>query len=268
MRALRRTGIVALAVVATAALGATSAHAAATSPVKGLPGLVPSRSALAAGVTYLYAYAHQTGASDGSFAQLTIEQPVLDPADSHTLAEIAVESADNKQIVEIGWTVDRGVNRGDLAPHLFIFHWVNGAGTCYNGCGFVAVSGATTKPGQVLPVGTDPFFGIEHSQGNWWLYYNGEWFGYFPDSLWNGGYTRAGLIQWFGEVAAGSSAPCTDMGDGKPAANEAAAQFTNVQFVNGPTVAPGLDVTNKTYYSIAAGDDGPSSIRFGGPGAC
>lgn len=50
-----------------------------------------------------------------------------------------VQSEDGRHIVEVGWTVDRELN-GDAQPHLFVYHWVDGQATCYNGCGFVQYS--------------------------------------------------------------------------------------------------------------------------------
>ena len=86
-------------------------------------------------VKYHYSSGLQYAETDGTYANLVIGKPDLAEEDYHTLAEIAVQSADGKQIVEVGWTVDRGVN-GDDDPHLFVYHWVDGKETCYNGCGF------------------------------------------------------------------------------------------------------------------------------------
>ena len=55
-----------------------------------------------------------------------------------------------------------------------------------------------------------------HYNDAWWIVYDTEWIGYFPDDLWDGNYTRSGLQQFFGEVAASSTKPCTDMGNGAP----------------------------------------------------
>src|SRR6516162_3792920 len=126
-----------------------------------------------------------------------------------------VLSADRMQQVEVGWTVDYNVN-GDLLPHLFVYHWVDGAQTCYNGCGFVRYSGSVV-PGEVLPAGTRKAFTIMHYQGNWWIAYDGNWFGYYPDSLWGNRYTTSGEIDAYGEVS--TSVPdylsCTEMGNGR-----------------------------------------------------
>ena len=100
----------------------------------------------------------------GQTGSLTQHQPYLGVNDYHTLAEISVESADLRQIVEVGWTVDRGVN-GDSLPHLFVFHWVNGAPTCYYGCGFVPVQ-SPWSPGSPVSVTLVPqAYAIVHFPG-------------------------------------------------------------------------------------------------------
>jgi hypothetical protein len=103
-------------------------------------------------------------------------------------------------------------------------------------------------------------------QGNWWVGYGSEWVGYFPDSLWGGRYTTVGLSQWFGEVAAGSVAPCTDMGTSAFASSTSAAAVTGMGFYRGPTVGISTFFTHPAYYTAAATSS--SSMRYGGPGAC
>jgi hypothetical protein len=196
---------------------------------------------------------------------MTVARPTLAAGDFHTLGEVAAQSADGRQIVEVGWTVDRGLF-GDANPHLFVFHWVNGVATCYNGCGFVPASSIATA-GMTLPVGGTPQFAIQHFQGNWWVGYSGTWFGFFPDSLWSGGFTKAGLTQWFGEVAANSGSPCTDMGTGLLPSSTSAATILGISFFGGPAANISLNtITNPALYSAAKTSS--NSVRFGGPGAC
>jgi hypothetical protein len=218
-------------------------------------------------VKYHYSSAFQYAESDGTYANLVIGRPYLDRDDYHTLAEIAVQSADGKQIVEVGWTVDRGVN-GDEDPHLFVYHWVNGKESCYNACGFKQYS-KTVVPGDTLPVGTSKRFGIQFFNGAWWIAYDSEWVGYFPGDLWSDKYTQSGLIQWFGEVAASSSKPCTDMGTGADALDSGAARAGSISLINGPE--PGISVrasspdTDPIYQANKLSD---RTFRYGGPGAC
>jgi len=212
---------------------------------------------------YFYGTSSQFAVADGMFANMTVAQPFLSTTDFHTLAELAAESADGRQIVEVGWTVDRGLN-GDTNPRLFVFHWVDGVATCYNGCGFVQYS-ATIRPGAWLGNGTHSFT-IQHYQTNWWIRLNSEWIGYFPDSLWGGRYTRTGLHQWFGEVAANFGAPCTDMGNGLFASSASAASISGMSNINGPAVNKSTSATTPAYYSAMS--TGSTSMRYGGPGAC
>lgn len=73
---------------------------------------------------YHYAGAYQYVTTSGVAAYLDQPQPCLATSDNHSLAEISVQSADGRQIVEVGWTVDRELN-GDAQPHLFVYHWVD-----------------------------------------------------------------------------------------------------------------------------------------------
>ncbi|OLB82546.1 MAG: hypothetical protein AUI14_00430 [Actinobacteria bacterium 13_2_20CM_2_71_6] len=251
-----------------ATVTSVGAKAPSRPALKGRPMAPGAKSAAVIGpasLTYLYAYSYQYATAAGSSANVTIAKPFLDTADFHTLAEIAVQSADGSQIVEVGWIVDRG-QFGDANPHLFVFHWIDGVPTCYNGCGFVSDS-TTLTAGQTLPVSsTRKKFEIRHRLGAWYIGYNGSWFGHFPDSEWGGRYTQAGLIQWFGEVAANSAAPCTDMGNGKFASSTSAAQFTSIAFTSGPAVNITVNQSNPAYYSIVKASN--TSMRYGGTGAC
>lgn len=223
----------------------------------------PTPGEITTAATYFYATSHQFAVADGMFANMTVAQTFLSTADSHTLAELAAESADGRQIVEVGWTVDRSLN-GDTNPRLFVFHWIDGVATCYNGCGFVQFS-PTIRPGAWLGNGTHSFT-IQHHQGNWWIRLNSEWIGYYPDSRWGGRYTRTGLHQWFGEVAANSGAPCTDMGNGQFASSASATSISGMSNINGPAVSKSTSATTPAFYS--ASSTGSASMRYGGPGAC
>lgn len=216
-------------------------------------------------VNFLYATANQYVDSGGTGANLFIGKPKLAKEDYHSLAEIAVQSADGRQIVEVGWTVDRLVN-GDDDPHLFVYHWVDRTESCYNGCGFVPYS-KTMAPGWTLPSGVAKPFGIQFFNDAWWIAYDTEWIGYFPADLWGGKFTRSGLIQWFGEVAASSEKPCTEMGTGLLPTEAGAARFGSVSLLEG-LIAPLVSVkkdTNDFYGALRLSD---RTFRFGGPGAC
>ncbi len=232
---------------------------------KGMPGLHPPR--IAAPVYYFYVNDYQYVTSVGTFASLSQHAPYLDPVDYHSLAEITVESSDLKQIVEVGWTVDRAVN-GDTNPHLFVYHWVNGAGTCYNGCGWQQVS-TTRHPGMTVAVTTTPqAYWIEQWQGNWWISYQNDWIGYFPGTLWDGVYKQGGLTQWFGEVSASTTSPATDMGNGIFGSQAGSAVVQDLWNLNTDyqwvAAAASSNATHPNYYNNGALQ--PTSFRYGGPG--
>jgi uncharacterized protein (TIGR03382 family) len=204
----------------------------------------------------------------GAGATILQADPALGVADFHSLAEIAVESGDGQQIVELGWTIDLQVN-GDLQPHVFAFHWIDGKDTCYNACGFVQVS-PDKGPGMRIVPGEAHRYEIKLVNGDWWLLYDGEAMGYYPKSEWKSGFTKATLVQWFGEIAAASTSPCTQMGNGKLGSDAASAAFTDIHVFDADgtsaTAAVTLStVTNEMLYG--AGRVTPASFGFGGPGA-
>jgi hypothetical protein len=215
-------------------------------------------------VYYLYSLGRQTVTADGAAANITIAKPTVAKDDWHSLAEIAVQSADGSQVVEVGWTVDR-ITNGDEDPHLFVFSWINGVPTCYNQCNFVPAKGASIKPGDTLVQGVTKNFGIQHIGDAWWIAYDSEWIGAFPDRYWEGNFTQVGLVQFFGEVAAASLKPCTQMGNGLTPDNLLAARFGSVMFVNGPVVSLEVKSTTDVFSSNRLSD---RTFRYGGPGSC
>jgi hypothetical protein len=202
----------------------------------------------------------------------SIDQPTLSGADYHSLAELAMESADDKQIVEVGWTVDGATN----LPQLFVFYWVNGQGNGYNTSDFHMFNDAHYKPGMALaPTPTSLGFAIAYIRNStcdgWWIgvqnAVQSEYIGCYPASLWNGAFTKGGRVQWFGEVAASSQAPHTQMGDGLFATNPRSA-FVNSMFFQDAAgrrwASPVRNNTNAAYYSLELS---AYNFRYGGPGA-
>jgi len=229
--------------------------------------VVPHKANIAAGYHYVYGYQYATAlGGDAYFSQHT---PFLSSSDNHTLAETASESSDGRQIVEIGWTVDRGLN-GDSNPHLFVFSWVNGNPNCYNGCGYVQYSN-TFRPGQaVAGDGSVYLYAIEYYQGNWWLYSQNQWLGYFPGTLWSNqgvNFSQVGLVQWFGEVSSGGGSG-TQMGNGIYGSNSGSATITNASFITSVTTATAanlsVNATDPSCYN--SGVINTSAFGFGGPG--
>lgn len=216
------------------------------------------------GSCYDYVYGQQSSDVTGASVDMMQADPELDPTYSgHSLQELALQDAAQQSTVEIGWTVDRGLN-GDSNPHLFVYHWVNGNGTCYNGCGFVQVS-STTAPGMTVTAGQSAEFGITYYQGNWWVSYNNEQIGYFPGSLWNGTYTSAQLISAFGEVAESGSPSCTDMGDGVPGSQSGSSWISGYQ-LQGTSDAPSFSLNDTSPAQYDYGQATATSYRLGGPG--
>jgi hypothetical protein len=231
--------------------------------------------AQAAGPFFYYAKASQAISNTGIFANLSIAAPAVASGDFHSLTELSVQSADQQQTIEVGWTVDAtGVNGTDHTnPHLFVYYWVNGVQKCYNtNCpGFVQFASPAPQAGQVLTAGTAKSFGIQHggTPSGWAIYYNGAQVGYYPDTLWSSPtFTTAGFDQAFTEVSANVSATCTDAGNGLISTNTGADVIGSVQYPGRPTtdVSMATGATNATYYSITALS--ARTFRVGGPGAC
>ena len=246
------------ALALTAAQPAHAGSAAAAQPLPPLPVFLPSDQG----------YYHDVGAtqrtgSDGGFALLTVAQPYVEPGDSHSLAAVAARSVDGWDNVQVGWTVDPVLN-GDDKPHLFVFYRSNQTNACYNVCGFEPYGPSTIHPGAALPVGATKKFGIQHSGDRWWVAYDTQWIGSFPDTLWSGAFTRTGAVQYFGEVAAPTAEPyCTWMGTGYSPDSTQSARFSSITLINGDNSTLAIDPIDNVY---GVQQLSGTSIRFGGPG--
>lgn len=216
------------------------------------------------GVYYSYGVGTQFGETEGTWANIHVTKPEVGANDIHSLAEITVQSADESDAVEVGWMVSRGVN-GDADPHLFVFRWIDDQPGCYNACGWTQYS-STVKPGDTLPVEGQKRFGIQFFEGNWWVAYNSEWIGYFSGSLWGNQWTKGGVTQWFGEVAAGSASSCTDMGNGEFADSSTASRVGSISQTNGPEPVASVRTRfgDGRYSTLSLSD---RTFRFGGPGS-
>jgi hypothetical protein len=264
--------------VTTPPANKTLLNAATTTDPTSAP---PSSTSKDDGAKFLYAVGSQATTADGMYAGLDIKRPALKQGDYHTLAELSVQDGPKpNNVVEVGWNVDRAVN-GDDDPHLFVYYWINGKGVCYNLCdggGFVPYNNGIDA-GDTLPVDNFKKFGIQYNDGAWWIAYDTTFVGYYPASLWtdqNAKFTQGSYFQAFGEVAAASWTPCTQMGSGTMAPDTAAARIATVTYVNGPAI-PTLD--ERTQAIDADGKDRwtpadkyniipwtPKSFRYGGPG--
>jgi Neprosin len=226
------------------------------------------------GGCYFYAAAGLSRAADGAGMTTSIQRPDYRPAGGpgHTLDELAVQgNAGDGDIVEIGWIVSTDMN-GDGDPRLFVFHWKNWNPTCYNACGWVQYSNVHFPGQNIAPfAGRDIYLGYVFFGGNWWAWFDNQWLGYFPGSEWQGAYTKAATLQWFGEVATQTSPPAgIQMGDGLPPSDAKAARMSQLCDVDAAKwTCPVRDqqwisATIPQYYDIRRASAG--AVRYGGPG--
>jgi hypothetical protein len=214
---------------------------------KGFPGKKATQGSGSARLTtcsnYEYAAGVQTftgGANVAGFvANAMVTKPFLNTSTAcHSLVELAAQSGSTYgDIVEVGATVDPGVNSGCTPnpaclsePFLFVYHWKNGATTCYNGCGWVDNPSNPINAGAPLSaVASAAFpanvkkFGLYHdtsvacgaSAGGWWAAYDNVYLGCFPDSEWASPaptFPAATRIQAFWEVSSVGTVDCSDEG--------------------------------------------------------
>lgn len=251
---------------------ANKAKAAKTGFGKSVPPQVPTPTSARriGGPFFKYATGKQTltTPSDGAVATYTISKPYINPTyDYHTLAELAVQSYDENNMVEVGWTRDQGTY-GDNNVHLFVFAWKNGASLCYDGCGYVDyAANTTTYAGMSLEsvLQTEKTFGIVRTTNEWWISFDGNYIGYFPDSVWTGAvppvtnFKKAYLVQAFGEIAAGTdTASCADMGLGPGTVPNAGQPATTGSA--GPPVVPatGAKIGSLTYQGRPTSEVNPN----------
>jgi Neprosin len=226
------------------------------------------------GSCYYYGSAGFATAADGGGMTTTIEKPVYvqGSAGGHSLDEISVQGGDkNGNIIEMGWLVSTD-QEGNANPHIFVYHWIDWAGTCYDTCAWHQYS-STYHPGMDLgsAVGNSVYIGYVLYQGNWWGWFDDQWMGYFPGTEWNGAYTKTSLIQWFGEVSSSNGIPPkTQMGDGELPSSPTAAPMITLCDVDAKAWVcwyrdqQSLSSTVPKYYDIAR--TGFGAVRYGGPG--
>jgi len=121
----------------------------------------------------------------GAAARVSIHRPR--PArGGHSLAEVALGGAtEPRDAIEVGWRVS-AVLHGDEQPHLFVHRWVKGL-PCWSDCGWTPWSGRWA-PGDSLEAlgGREVELGIVTREGRWWVWFEGEWLGYFEAGGWAG----------------------------------------------------------------------------------
>jgi hypothetical protein len=228
---------------------------------------------------YFYASAAEVPTSlDGGGMILEIVAPLVDEdnAGGHSIGEIAVESSgvagSSLDDVEMGFSVapNQWFNND---PHLFVYHFIDAAGTCYNSCDWNQYS-ATYFPGMDLAplVGQQVYIGWVQYQGAWWAWFNDQWLGYINNSAWTNNFTQTAIIQWYGEVAVVDGfPPRTQMGNAQFPAVTTAAGMSTLCAVNAgiwecdyadqqSTSAP-----QASYYDIL-NHSSFGAVRYGGPG--
>jgi hypothetical protein len=211
----------------------------------------------AGGYQYPSGIDYPTSGTKGISVHASNSKPYINANTYHDLFEVAIESRDQQQRVEVGHTVDLALN-GSSNPYLFTFHWVNGVpSTCYNGCGLVDNPTETVDAGDSVtytPTGTNPTtvydYEIVRSEilypapatkptwapagtgHGWVIRYQkvgdpDNEIGMYPDTLWTGASTpvtfnKVGLFQAFSEIAElQGNPPCSDSGSGIFAYNNA-----------------------------------------------
>lgn len=255
--------------------------------IKGKPGLAKqTTSAKVAGsaalltTNYFYNVGRQTltapDFSTGMTANFRIQKPYVDSLSYHSLAEIALQSADSQQIVEAGWNVDPGLY-GDSNPHIFVGSWVNNVFKGYNASNVNWVdyaSNAQNAGASILAdVDLSKTMNIQVSAGNWWVSYNGAWLGYFKGSQWTAAgvtFDKGYVHQWFGEVASQETTPCADMGNGYQGtytlANPARIGTMGIFGTTTPTsVSPVAQPSGASPYYIPSASS-VTTFKYGGPG--
>lgn len=240
--------------------------------------------------TYYYAIGQQTGlVADGAAVSMTIDSPNLssthDGSNAHSIAELAVFSADSKNRIEAGW------RKGATAsgPTMFVYHVVNGVPQGYNLCTDYApepFNAGAAIPSTMVGNGTSYRFQIVHSGSNWWVAFNLKWVCTFPDSLWTSAgqtFTKVNYVMAYGEVAATASAtPCSDMGNGLASSSASASRIGSYSLQGEASAIPasfttftqpnnvGITVTNLSQYTFRYGWAGYTNANTlpGNVGSC
>jgi hypothetical protein len=226
--------------LAAVTLGAGPASAAATAATSAAPPVF----------SYVGEAYHRS--APGASAVLPVARPRLAPQADHSLAELSVESADHRDIVEVGWVRSRGIAGG---PRLFVSYWA--AGRDHVDAGFRSAS-AAYRPFQALRPGTSIRFGLAYAAGGWNISVQGHRIGSFPGRLWAGGFRRASTEQAFGEVESYGHSR-TDMIDGRADRAISGFALTGARTPAGQFYGSAGD----GYY---LGAHGGTWFRLGGPG--
>jgi hypothetical protein len=230
---------VAAAVGATAAVSAVTAGPAAAATASAAP-------------VFSYVGEAYGGAERGASAVLPVASPRLARQADHSLAELAVESASRRDIIETGWVRSRGIAGG---PRLFVSYWAGGVDHVDSG---FRLTSRTDRPFEALRPGTSARFAIAYAGGRWVVSFRGRPLGYFPGSRWGGRFRSGHTAQAFGEVESYGHSR-TQMIDGH--ADRAVSGF---RLIGARTPAGQFYGSPGDGYYLGA--HGGGSFRLGGPG--
>jgi hypothetical protein len=208
----------------------------------------------------------------GTGGVISIHNPALYNSSDHSLAQISIEKDQhNGQFYDQYGVVEAGFIKHVDYPRLLIAHWRFNRYRWAEG--FVHTH-RTYRASMDLRsfVGSGRRFYIKQHNGNWWVYFNDGWVGYFPGSLWNGQFGRGNRSHWFGEVysARNLQPPRTDMGNGLFPGNTSAASITGLCTFNSSqscwlhSTSYSPYATNSSYYNVRKVSD--TAMRYGGNG--
>jgi hypothetical protein len=224
------------------------------------------------GACYDYAGASQTVNNEGASVTFPVDTPNLawNSLGYHTLIEMAVfnrtATGIDNDTAEVGWLVQGLAAGAAPSAHLFIYHFVQTKGTCYDGCGFVSTS-KTIKPGMKLKPGSYTWT-IRNLDSKWTFYLNGTEFGYIPDSAYHGTFGHSSIVNVYGEIAeAGTKPNCTQMGNSLYGTQSGAATIGGFHLYSA-SAAPDLTTYSPTDPAAWNSTSTPNTFRVGGPGDC
>ncbi|KAI0159701.1 hypothetical protein GGR57DRAFT_434943 [Xylariaceae sp. FL1272] len=256
--------------------------------------------------THWYASSAQYVNNNGGIATVSLFAPYVESSSDFSLLQTAIVHNNAQaaagtvtQTAEAGWIVyPDQVSQ----PHLFSYYTTTGYQSegdnigCWNtGCSGYVQTDSTIYPGiAYTPLSTDGGdqyelqIGYFLSDGNWWLWVDDGYVGYYPASLWSNGASNAGEtlgayaneINWYGEIYNSEvTTTTTDMGSGEfPSAGFGkAAYMHNIQYVDQSNTYQNYDgsagsvVSDSSRYDYAptwnSGTSWGSYFYVGGPGA-
>jgi hypothetical protein len=199
---------------------------------------------------------------------LSIDNPALYVPGDMATGEISIVQGANKSLVETGYR--KFMTAG---PTLMIGHWVNKK---FERDDDFVYTHQTYVEGMPLDgyVGTQRQFLILYASNKWWVWFNDDWVGYFPDSIWAADpFTQGDNGHWYGEVYSSglttTGYPESDMGNGlRGGSNPSAANIDRMCLYNDLScglISNGLrSVTASSLYSLHYA--GAAFMRYGGPG--